>query len=155
MIRFVEETFRRFGTPRYLIVDRGGEFTAPRFRKRIEAWSAALTVRFCSADHHRANARLERFRRTFKTLIFGPLPPQFQSEKPDALVHRTLAYYSNRPHQGLGGATPAEIYLGLEPAHTRAVHPPRGKLGEPCAPHNVEVAFLDGDPRFPYLRHAA
>jgi hypothetical protein len=31
-----------------------------------------------------------------------------------------------RPHQGLGGATPAEIYLGRTPAHLSAIPPPRG-----------------------------
>jgi hypothetical protein len=34
MIRFVEDTFRRLGTPRYLIADRGGEFTADRRTRR-------------------------------------------------------------------------------------------------------------------------
>ena len=153
MIRFVEDTFRRVGTPRYLIADRGGEFTADRFKERIIAWGVVL--RFCSAEHHRANAKLERFWRSLKSLLFGLLPPQFQSENRDLVVNRALAYYSNRPHEGLGGATPTEIYLGLEPAHLQAVQPPRGKLGAPCASHNIEVAHLDGDQRFPYLRHAA
>ncbi len=153
MIRFIEDTFRRVGTPRYLIADRGGEFTADRFKERIDAWGVVL--RFCSAEHHRANAKLERFWRSLKSLLFGLLPPQFQSEDRGLVVNRALAYYSNRPHEGLGGATPTEIYLGLEPAHLRAVHPPRGKLGAPCASHNIEVAYLDGDRRFPYLEHAA
>lgn len=153
MIRFVEDTFRRLGTPRYLIADRGAEFTAERFRERIDAWNVVL--RFCSAEHHRANAKLERFWRSLKSLLFGPLPPQFQSENRNLVVNRALAYYCNRPHEGLGGATPAEIYLGHEPAHLRAVHPPRGKLGAPCASHDIEVAYLDGDRRFPYLKHAA
>ena len=153
MIRFVEDTFRRLGTPRYLVADRGGEFTAAKFRERIAAWGVVL--RFCSAEHHRANAKLERFWRSLKSILFGLLPPQFQSEDRGLAVHRALAYYSNRPHEGLGGATPSEIYLGLEPAHLRAVQPPRGKLGARCASHNVELAHLDGDRRFPYLKHAA
>ena len=147
------DTFRRLGTPRYLIADRGGEFTADRFKERIEAWGVVL--RFCSAEHHRANAKLERFWRTLKSLLFGLLPPQFHSEDRAVVVNRALAYYANRPHEGLGGATPTEIYLGLEPAHLRAVQPPRGKLGAPCASHNIEVACLDGDRRFPYLTRAA
>ena len=47
MIRFVEDTFRRVGPPRYLIADRGGEFTADRFKERIDAWGVVL--RFCCA----------------------------------------------------------------------------------------------------------
>lgn len=153
MSRFVDDTFRRIGTPRYLIADRGGEFTADRFKERVDAWGVVL--RFCSAEHHRANAKLERFWRSLKSILFGLLPPQFQSEDRGLVVNRALAYYSNRPHEGLGGATPTEIYLALEPAHMRAVQPPRGKLGAPCASHKIEVAYLDGDRRFPYLKHAA
>lgn len=153
MIRFVEDTFRRLGTPRHLIADREGEFTASRFKERIDAWGVVL--RFCSAEHHRANARLERFWRSLKSFLFGLLPPQFHSEDRTLVVNRALVYYSNRPHQGLGGATPTEIYLGLDPAHVGAVQPPRGKLGAPRASHEIEVAHLDDDLRFPHLKRAA
>jgi hypothetical protein len=45
----------------------------------------------------------------------------------------TLAfdYYAwVRPHQGLAGATPVEVYLGRRPAQLDAVAPPRGRRGE-------------------------
>ena len=87
MIRFVEDTFRRVGAPRYLIADRGGEFTADRFKERIDAWCVVL--RFCSAGHNRANAKLERFWRSLESILFGLLPPQFQSEDCDLDVRRT------------------------------------------------------------------
>lgn len=120
-----------------------------------ESVRGGVVLRYCSADHHRANAKLERFWRTFKAIVFGLLPPQFQSEDRSNLVRRTLAYYSNRPHQGLSGATPAEIYFGIEPAHKRAAQPARGTLAAPCVVHHIEVDYLEGDRRFPYLKRAA
>jgi hypothetical protein len=38
------------------------------------------------------------------------------------LIHYALF----RPHQGLAGATPAEIYFGRTPSHLSALPPPRG-----------------------------
>jgi hypothetical protein len=69
-------------------------------------------------------------------------------------VRLALEYYSSlRPHQGLGGATPAEVYFGLEPAAERAKPPPRkgqpGSAGEEIPP--LEVVFLDRERRMPVL----
>ena len=150
MVNLVETAFPAFGTPRYLMVDRGGEFVATDFRERIGAWKTVL--RFCSAEHHRANSRLERFWLTLKrALCVGgtALPPT------PAEVQRALAYYAfHRPHQGLAGATPAEIYLGLTPAHLKARQPPRGRLGAPSEPCPFVVTCLEEDDRFPFLRVA-
>ncbi len=42
-----------------------------------------------------------------------------------------LLYYTHhRPHQALGGATPAEIYFARIPAHLAAVPAPRGRPGQ-------------------------
>jgi len=69
-----------------------------------------------------------------------------------ALLH----YLCFRPHEGLGGATPVEVFLGLEPAHLSAVEPPRGMPGEGRgeAPFRL-AAFLDeSSKRFPALTQA-
>ena len=50
---------------------------------------------------------------------------------------------------------PAEIYFGVEPAHKRGAQPARGKLAAPCVVHHIEVDYLEGDRRFPYLKRAA
>ncbi len=48
-----------------------------------------------------------------------------------ATVELGLVHYAHfRPHQGLGGATPAEIYFGRTPTHLSAIPPPRGRPGE-------------------------
>ena len=150
MVALVESAFTDLGTPRYLLADQGGEFVATVFRERIAAWGVAL--RFCSASHHRANSRLERFWLTLKQ----QLRVSRVSVPPSAVeVQRALVYYAfHRPHQGLGGATPAEVYFGLPPAHLRAVQPPRGKRGDPPVRSPAAIDFLDGDERFPILRAA-
>jgi hypothetical protein len=64
-----------------------------------------------------------------------------------ALTHYVLF----RPNEGLGGATAAEALLQLEPAHTRAVEPPRGRLGGCVGPGLFAFDSLDAEGRFPIL----
>jgi transposase InsO family protein len=156
MTAFAAATLTRYAMPRHLVVDRDGAFTAHSFRERFTAWRVSL--RLCSADNRRANARLERFWRTLKhspLRLRAPAAPLCVDDL-ERDIARALHYYAyHRPHQGLGGATPAEIYFGHEPAHLKAVQPPRGRRGEPPVPCPVSVEYLDGDPRFPFLRQAA
>jgi hypothetical protein len=56
-----------------------------------------------------------------------------------------------RPHEGLGGATPAEIYFASTPAHLAAVHRPRGLPGQGPRASPFEIRFLDPDRRLPFL----
>jgi hypothetical protein len=68
------------------------------------------------------------------------------------LVH--YAYF--RPHQGLGGATPAEIYFGRTPPHLSAIPPPRGRPGEGLTDSPFRVEYLDAERMPPVLvREAA
>jgi putative transposase len=156
MVAVVEAAFARHGTPRHLIVDKDGAFTAQTFRDRIEA--RRVSLRYCSAQNHRANSKLERFWRTLKHDLLRLRPPADILSRGDLEhdVRQALRYYAHhRPHQGLAGATPTEVYLGLDPLHLRAVQPPRGRCGDPATPCPVRIEYLDGDRRFPFLRQAA
>ena len=62
-----------------------------------------------------------------------------------------LHYVCFRPHEGLGGATPLEVFLDLEPAHLKAVEPPRGCPGDPTIDVPFRTAFLDSEGRLPVL----
>ena len=80
--------------------------------------------------------------------------PPLSADHLEARVRLALEYYSSlRPHQGLGGTTPAEVYFGLEPAAERAKPPPRKgqavSAGEESLP--LEVVFLDRERRMPEL----
>ncbi|HLA78363.1 MAG TPA: DDE-type integrase/transposase/recombinase [Vicinamibacteria bacterium] len=156
MLAFVERAFARLGKPRYLIVDQDGCFTATAFKERIEAWRVRL--RFCSADHHRANAKLERFWGTLKNTLLRLDPPVelLAPKELEAVIDRALRYYAfHRPHCGLDGATPAEAYHGLDPEHLTAEQPPRGRRGDPSVPLPATIEHFEGDPRLPFLRKAA
>ncbi len=154
MAAFFDKTASAFGKPKYLIVDQGGEFTGDAFRNMADAYR--LKPRYDSVLHHRANSRLERFWRSLKAILRLVPPTGLGRAEIETDIERALVYYAYyRPHQGLGGATPAEVYFAQEPAHTHAVQPPRGRRGDPAVPLPATPDFLYGDPRFPYLRNVA
>jgi hypothetical protein len=62
-----------------------------------------------------------------------------------------LHYAHFRPHQGLDGATPAEIYFGRTPAHRSAIPPPRGRPGEGPVDSPFLIDYLDAERLLPVL----
>lgn len=117
-----------------------------------------VVQRFASKDNIKATARLERFWRTLKESaglyrLYLPLTVlDLEQRLERALVH----YLCFRPHEGLKGALPAEAYLGVEPAHLKAVEPLRGRPGEGPTAGPFDLAYLDPrSRRFPVLKPAA
>lgn len=155
MSTFVESALCQHGSPRHLIVDRAGYFIASEFREYVDARN--VNLRFCSADHHRANSKLERFWGTLKhrLLDLRPAVSLVSDAELAASIDRAPRYYTfHRPHTGLRGATPAEALDGAESRSLRAVQPPRGRRGKPCRPAPFVIDFFEGDHRLPLL-HAA
>jgi transposase InsO family protein len=155
MTAFVESAFQQHGSPRHLIVDRAGYFIASEFQEYVDARN--VNLRFCSADHHRANSKLERFWGTLKhhLLDLRPAVPLVSDTELAAAIDRALRYYTfHRPHTALSGDTPAEALANIEPRRPRAVQPPRGRRGEPWAPVPFVIDFFEGDHRLPLLRTA-
>jgi hypothetical protein len=63
-----------------------------------------------------------------------------------------LIHYAHfRPHQALGGATPAEIYFERAPSHLSAIPPPREKPGEGPMDSPFRVEYLDAEWLLPVL----
>jgi hypothetical protein len=63
-----------------------------------------------------------------------------------------LVYYAYlRPHLTLDGATPAEIYYGIRPAHFDTHDPPRGLARTIEVDPPFDVAFLDEERTMPFL----
>ena len=97
-------------------------------------------------------ALIERLWRTLKDTLglrlLRPLAAEGLMEK----VELGLVHYAHfRPHQGLGGATPAEMYFGRTPAHLSAIPPPRGRPGEGLMDLPFLIDYLDGERRLPVL----
>ena len=88
-------------------------------------------------------------------LCLRAFPPLFRQDL-ERRLQLGLRYYAFfKPHQGLHGATPAEIYFGVEPSHLRAVPPPRARLGEGRPDPLFLIDFLDNERRLPVLVKAA
>jgi hypothetical protein len=93
-------------------------------------------------------ATFSKFLSERSTLSWNPLV----LEDIERRLRLSLTYYAFfRPHQGLGGATPTEVYHRVPPAHLTAVQIPRGQLGEPSDDMRLEIAFFDKEKTLPVL----
>ena len=147
---------RAFARPKYLITDKGCQFVERGFLKAAHRLGAEH--RFAATDSILATARLERFWRTLKETasLYGLHLPLTGEDLERRLEIALLYYLCFRPHEGLGGATPAEALLGTPPAHQMAVEPPRGRPGEGPAQAPFAINYLDpGNRRFPILKRVA
>lgn len=139
----LRRAFHRHGRPRHLVTDRGGQFTARRFRRTLRRHR--VRHRYGAVRSSLSVSVMERFWRTFKQergsalWLFLPI---------STLQRRALSYVQwynrHRPHGGLGGATPDEVYSGR-----KAVPPVVPRRARLVARH------LDGDRDLPIYRLAA
>jgi putative transposase len=150
MAALVQQAIRCNGTPRHFISDQGSQFTAAAFRSFLKA--RGIRQRFGAIGRTGSIAIVERFWRTLKdTLSLRSLRPMTKMELERRLKTGLLHYAYLRPHQSLTGATPAEVYFGITPAHHSAAPPPRGRPGEPSAGLGLVTVHLDPEKRLPVL----
>ena len=150
MGRLIQRAALRFGPPRHFVSDKGTQFTGKRFRKTLRRFGTRQ--RFGAIGRHGSIATIERFWRTLKDTLrlrsFKPLTKRDLQQR----LELGLYYYTYlRPHQGLGGATPDEIYFGRQPAHLTAVHPPRARAREGPVDSPFDIAYLDPGKMLPVL----
>jgi transposase InsO family protein len=152
VVRLFATTARRFGPPRHSASDRGPQFTAEEFRQALGRRS--VRHRYGAIGRSGSIALVERFFRTLKSIArTRERPPLLKAdlERRLALAFHYYAFF--RPHQGLGGATPAERFLHRRrPAHLEAVPPPRGRPSEhvELSPP-FEIRHLGREGHVPYL----
>ena len=141
---------QRFGPPRHFVSDRGSQLTSDVFREALRHLD--IRHRFGALGKAGSIALIERLWRSAKSLLgIGILPPLTQLEL-ERRVQLALFYYAYlRPHQALEGATPAEIYFGLPPAHLYAVPPPRARPREGPLGAPFRITFLDRERFLPVL----
>jgi putative transposase len=152
VLEVLDRAMRQHGRPRHFVSDQGSQFTAAVFRETLDA--LAIQQRFGAIGQYGSIAIIERFWRTLKELLGIRLWPPLSAVHLEARTELALAYYSTlRPHQGLGGATPAEVYLNEPPAVKSAVPPPRKNTKAPMGeqPLPFEVVYLDPECRLPVL----
>jgi transposase InsO family protein len=154
MTLLLDRTAQRFGFPRHFISDQGSQFKSHLFQDVVK--SLRIRPRFGAVGESGSIALIERFWRTIKAAAGFSALPVLVREDLERRLELALAHYAyHRPHQGLHGATPAEIFFNERPAHLDAVNPPRGRRGEPVPSLPFEISFLDPEGRYPVLLKAA
>ena len=145
---FLGRTIRRTGkAPKYLISDKGGQFWQCAAYKK---WCRrkGIRPRFGAVGKHGSIAVVERFIRTMKDegsrRIMVPLHRH--------ALERELRYFvdwynQSRPHSGLEGKTPDEMYFALRAANRRPRIEPRKAWPRrsSCAKPQALVAGQPGD----------
>ena len=148
--RFVSRTAKQRGRPAHFVSDHGACFTGGVFRRRLER--LGVKQRFGAVGKKGSIALIERLWRALKDTLGLRLLRPSAAEHLMEKVELGLFHYAHfRPHQGLGGATPAEIYFGREPSHLSAIPPPRGRPGEGPIGLPLRVDYLDAERMLPVL----
>src|ERR1035441_1816168 len=150
MARLVSRTARQRGRPAHFISDRGACFTGTVFCLALE--HLGVKQRFGAIGKKGSIALIERLWRTLKdTLGLRLLRPSAAEDLMEKIEIGLVHYAHFRPHQGLGGATPAEIYFGRTPSHLSAIPPPRGRPGEGEMDSPFRIEYLDAERLLPVL----
>ena len=109
-----------------------------------------MKARFGAVGRHGSIALIERLWLGLKDLLHLRLDRCLLRDDLENRIGLGLFYYSVlKPHQGLGGATPAEVYFQREPARNHALSPPRER--DPTPPPAFNVRYLDAARRLPVL----
>jgi len=131
---------RSSSKPKYIIADKGKEFFCAAF----EDWCRrkGIRPRFGVVGEHGSIAIVERFIRSMKSECTRRIIVPFRL---DAMRHEVGCYatwYNElRPHSGLGGCTPLEVFGGLPPSNGEPRFEPRSRWPRKarCAAPNVPM----------------
>lgn len=116
--RAFERIFRRYGVPQYIQCDNGNPFVNVQARgglTRLSAWWVSLGIKIvrsrpgCPQD----NGGHERMHRDIREDLQGFPATSLASEQRDCDRWRQ-EFNHVRPHEALGGKTPAEVYVRSE-----------------------------------------
>jgi transposase InsO family protein len=122
-------------TPKYVLSDKGRQFSSHGFK----AWCdrKGIQPRYASTGGQvRATAIIERFILSLKDEWLRRASVPFRREAMRQHLSTYLEWFHEyRPHQGLGGRTPMEVYRKKRPANRRPRHEPRPRwpADSPCA----------------------
>lgn len=154
MARLLETATDRCGRPQHLISDRGVQFTAKAFRRRLRRHG--IRHRVGAVGRVGSIALIERFWRTLKDAARVRRRPPLSMALLETRLRLTLTWYAvARPHIALNGATPREVYR-VQRRAVPARSPPRGRHGDGPLTSPFAIAFVDPDQTLPVLvRRAA
>ena len=153
------------GPPRHLICDKGPQF----FNDGFKQWCKrkGIKPRFGAVGRHGSIALIERAILTIKTLCRQLVLVPLRRDRFRREMAAIVAWYNeHRPHAGVGGRTPDEIYFNRRPANRQPRWEPRLKWpraspcatprtlvkGKPGARLELAVDFLGGRRHLPVVR---
>ncbi len=169
--QFLNRVLRESQTkPKRIITDQGQQFDCDCYRK----WCARGGIRPCygAVGQHGSIAITERFILTLKSeFLRRILVPLTRPGLEHELSLFRNWFNASRPHMGIAGRTPNEVYFRRQAANTKPRLEPRAKWprGSPCAKpatrvrgkrgvrFSLHVNFLEGRKHLPLvtLRRAA
>jgi transposase InsO family protein len=119
VLEVVKGAIGQWGAPRDILSDNGRQFVAWRGKTKFQKVLRRQGVQHVrSAPHHPMTlGKIERFWRTIWEEFLSDAVFASFADASQRLSHWVAYYNHQRPHQGIGGACPAELYL-------------LGKLGE-------------------------
>jgi transposase InsO family protein len=120
--------------PKYLVADSGVQFACAGFKQWCRR--RGIRQRRGAVGQHGSIAIAERFILTLKDCclrILSVVPLRLRAFRRE--VELFFAWYNDRPHMTLQGATPDEVYFGRRPACRAPRFEPRAARprGSPCA----------------------
>lgn len=110
--RMILGAVRRLGVaPKHLITDQGTQFLSKRFNACLKR--LGIAHRYGGIRSPASIAVLERFWRSMKSERAGVLWPFLGARELQRRADSYVAWFNaHRPHQGLGGDTPDDVYYG-------------------------------------------
>jgi transposase InsO family protein len=149
MADLVKHAAAKHSPPKHFISDQGSQFTSQIFRNALA--SLRINQRFGAIGQTGSVAIIERFWRTLKEMLLLKVRPPLHPDDLHARLRAGLYYYAHhKPHQGIKGATPAEIFFGKNPACINAVRPHRAYENKSDG-MLFEIAYLDPERLLPVL----
>ena len=134
------EAVRLWGTIKYLIADHGTQFTARVFKRFLKRHG--ILRRYGAVARPQSVSIVDRTFGSLKRECAGRWILLLPLTAINAAVARYAVWHARfRPHQGLGGLTPDEVFSGR-----RRRRPREGEL------HDVRRTLFRGDERLPIYR---
>ena len=131
--------------PKEILTDGGRQFVSWTGNNQFGTYLRNHQIKHmvCRTHHPQTNGKMERFWRTLRQEFFDKAKISSFDELREQLALYVRHYNFQRPHQGIGGVTPADRFFEIETAVKR-------QLAEKIADNSLELA-LKGHVRKPFM----
>ncbi len=126
MRSFLGRAIGKAGAPKYIIADKGKEFDCRAFKRWCKR--RHIRPRYGAVGKHGSIAIIERFIRSMKSEGTRRVIISLRREAMRRELRTYMAWYNeHRPHRGLDGRTPMEVYTGRKSANEKPRFEPRSR----------------------------